>query len=202
MEDFMENIENAVVYTVSRHCMERYAERIMKKEEAVDINRFITLNEEKIKTDVNKLITFGQLIFSGKQSHKEGKGNIIDVYLRDCWVVLVDNRAKNVVTLYKISLGLDEDFNKVYIAKMLEKLDATKAALEETKQQVQAESDSYKEIINDTEAQIKDYRAMIKNLEELCTGYRTIIDNNIVKIAQANKDVIEVVNTLIGKKEF
>ena len=191
-----------IKYNISTHAKQRYAERIMGKENDMDVNRFITLNEEKIKTDINKLINYGELIYTGKQSLKDGKGNVIDVYLKDCWVVLVDSRAKNVVTLYKIDLGFDEEFNKLYVSKMMEKLNTYKEVLENTKQQVQAESNTYKEMIADAETQIKEYRSMIKNLEELCVGYRTIVDNNNVKVAQANKDAAEVVNALIGKREF
>lgn len=191
-----------VEYKISRHAQERYAERIMGKENEVDINRFITLNEEKIKTDIHKLINFGTIIYSGKQSQKDGKGNVIDVYFNGCWVVLVDNKSKNVVTLYKIDLGLDEEFNKAYVSKMMEKLATYKEVLENTKQQVQEESNTYREMINNAEAQIKEYRSMIKNLEELSIGYKMIVDNNNVKVAQASRDVADVLNQMIGKREF
>lgn len=197
----MEVIENKIEYTISAHAKQRYAERIMGKED-IDVNRFITLNEDKIKTDINKLIQYGDLIFTGKQTNKDGKSNMVDVYLKDCWIVLADSRIKNVITLYKIDLGLDDEFNRAYISKMMEKLNANKSILESVQQQVQEESNTYREMIKDAEAQIKEYRGMIKNLEELCAGYKTIIDNNCVKVSQANKDVAEVLNTLIGKKEF
>lgn len=198
----MEVVENVITYTISKHASERYAERIMGKEDNLDVNRFITLNEGKIKTDINKLISYGELIYQGKQTQKDGKSNMIDVYLKDCWVVLADSRTKNVITLYKIDLGFDEEFNKLYVSKMLEKLSAYKEISENTKQQVQTESNTYREMISDAEIQIKEYRTMIKNLEELCGGYKAIIDNNCVKIAQANKDVADVINTMIGKKTF
>ena len=41
-----------------------------------------------------------------------------------------------------------------------------------------------------------------KNLEEMCAGYTAIINSNVVKITQANLEVAEILNTLIGKKEF
>lgn len=198
----MEVVENVVTYKISRHAQERYASRIMGKEDNIDINRFITLNEEKIKTDIHKLINYGELIYTGKQSQKEGKGKVIDVYLQNCWIILVDEQSKNVVTLYKIDLGFDEDFNKLYVSKMLEKLNTYKEVLENTKQQVQIESDTYREMIADAETQIKEYRTMIKNLEELCVGYKAIIDNNNVKVTQANKDVADIINTLVNKREF
>ena len=197
----MEVMENKIEYQISFHAKTRYAERVMGKED-IDVNRFVTLNEDKIKTDINKMINFGRLIYTGRQSQKDNKDNIIDVYIKDCWVVLASNTTKNVITLYKIDLGLDEEFHKSYVSKMLEKLNANKEVLESVKKQVQEESNTYRELIDNAESQIKEYRGMIKNLEKLCEGYQTIIDNNNVKVAQANKDVVDVVNTLINKKEF
>lgn len=196
------NVIAETIYSISVHAKQRYAERIMGKDDTTDVNRFVSLNEDKIKTDINKLIKYGQLIFSGNQCHKDNKGSMVDVYLNGCWIILADSRIKNVITLYKIDLGLDDEFNKAYISKMIEKLNANKEILENTKQQVQEESNTYREMINDAEAQIKEYRSMIKNLEGLCEGYKAVIDNNIVKVSQANRDVVDVLNTLIGRKEF
>lgn len=194
--------ENKIEYNISAHAKQRYAERIMGKDDTVEINRFITLNEDKIKTDINKMIEYGELIYRGKSAAKNGKNNMLDVYLKDCWVVLVDKSSETVVTLYKIDLELGDEFNKTYISKMLEKLNVSKTKLEEVKLQVYNETNMYSEMLHDAETQIKEYRSMIKNLEGLCDGYKDIIDNNIVKETQANREVAEVVNSLIGKKEF
>ena len=196
------DVENIVEYKISKHAKERYSERIMNKEDKGDINRFIAANEEKIKTDIHKLIQYGECIFTGKQSQKDGRGNTVDVYLSGTWVILVDNNTKVVVTLYKIDLGLDEEFNKTYISKMMDKLNAKKEILEEVKLAVYQESEMYHGLIEDAETQIKEYKTMIKNLEEMCEGYKLVVDNNVVKMAQASKEVIDVVNTLVGKKEF
>lgn len=197
----MENVENMIEYTLSMHCKQRYAERIMGRDNT-DAARYVALNEEKIKTDINKLVNYGELIFTGKTSHKDGKSNVVDVYLKDTWVVLVDTKSKVVITLYKIDLGLDEEFNKSYVSKMVGKLNQNKEALNTVQQQVQEESNTYREMISNAEAQIKEYKSMIKNLEELCSGYKTIIDNNHVKVSQANRDVADVINKLVNKKEF
>lgn len=198
----MENTENVVEYKISAHAKQRYAERIMGKEDNIDINQFVTLNEDKIRTDINKLIQYSETIYTGKQSQKDGKGNVVDVHLKDTWIILVDGKAKTVITLYKIDLGLDDEFNKNYVSKMIDKLNSQKANLEQTKLDVKSESDTYREMINDAESQIKEYRSMIKNLEELCVGYKSIIDNNYVRVSQANREVAEIINTLINKREF
>lgn len=198
----MEATENKIEYNISAHAKTRYAERIMGKDDTVEINRFITLNEDKIKTDINKMIEYGELIYRGKSAAKNSKGNMLDVYLQNCWVVLVDKSSGVVVTLYKIDLELGDEFNKTYISKMLEKLNISKAKLEEVKLQVYNETNMYSEMLHDAETQIKEYRSMIKNLEGLCDGYKDIIDNNIVKETQASREVAEVINALINKKEF
>ena len=169
-----------------------------------DVNKFILANQEKIDTDINKLIQYGELVFSGRQNKKDAKNSnaIVDVYIKDCWVVIANAQTKNVITLYKIDLGLDEDFNKAYVRKMVEKISERKASLDEISQEVEEETNMYRDLIEDAEAQIKNYKVMIKNLEELCIAYKGIIDNNGVKIAQASKNVTDVLNTLIGKKEF
>lgn len=193
---------NEIEYNISTHAKQRYVERLIGKDNKNDVSRFIVENEEKIKTDINKMIKYGSLLYIGKQSQKDGKGKVLNVYLKDTYVVLVDTSSNIVITLYKISLGLDEEFNKVYISKMVEKLNERKKALEDVQLQVQNESNMYKNLIDETEIQIKEYKSMLKNLEELCVGYKTIIDNNIVRVSQANKDVADVVNQLINKKEF
>lgn len=197
--DFAEKI---ITYNISKHAKERYVQRLLNKEDNSEIQRFIIENEEKIKTDINKMIQFGECIFQGKQLQKDGKGNMISVFLKDTWVVLADTKNENVITLYKIDLGCGDDFNKQYIDKMMDKLNKNKDNLLSVKLEVETESSMYCEMINDAATQINEYKSMIKNLEELCKGYQTIIDNNMVKFSQANKDVAEVINTLINKREF
>jgi len=194
----MENVK----YQVSAHCKTRYAERIMGKEEKSDAARFVSLNGDKIEADINKMIEYGNCIYSGRQSQKDGKGKVIDVYVQDTWVLLVDGREKVVVTLYKIDLGLGDEFNNTYVTKMLDKLNSTKVTLEDVQRQVQEESDMYRKMIDEADAQIKEKRSEIKNLEELSAAYKVIINNNCVKAAQANKDVADVLNKLIEKKVF
>ena len=199
----MEKDKN-IIYTISKHASERYAERIMGRDGTWDVNKFILANQEKIDTDINKLIQYGELVFSGRQNKKDAKNSnaIVDVYIKDCWVIIANAQTKNVITLYKIDLGLDEDFNKAYVRKMVEKISEQKAFLDEISQEVEEETNMYRDLIEDAEVQIKNYKVMIKNLEELCIAYKGIIDNNGVKIAQASKNVTDVLNTLIGKKEF
>lgn len=202
MDTMITMTENTIEYSISRHAKERYAQRILNKEDNSEIQRFIIENEEKIKTDINKMIKYGNCIFSGKQYTKDGKGNLVNVFLKDTWVVLSDPKSENVITLYKIDLGCGDEFNFQYISKMLDKLNKNKEDLLNAQIDVEKESLMYKEMINDAQNQINEYKAMIKNLENLCVAYQDIIDNNMVKVSQSNREVADIVNKLIGKREF
>lgn len=191
-----------ITYKISNHAKNRYVERIMSKSDNNEIQRYIAENEDKITDYINKLIQHGDLIYSGRQTQKDGKGNVIDVYLRNAWCTLVDHKTNNVVTLYKIDLGCGDEFNQQYISKMMEKLNESKDKLMSTNIEVETESNMYRDLISESLTQINEYKSMIKKLESLCAAYQDIIDNNVVKVSQANKEVAEVINTLINKREF
>jgi hypothetical protein len=189
-------------YTISKHCKERYTQRLLNKEDNNEIQRFIVENEEKIKTDINKMIEYGNCIFTGKQFTKDGRGNIVNVFIKDTWIVLADPKTHNVITIFKIDLGCGDDFNNQYISKMMEKIEEKQHVLLGVQLEVDEESKMYAEMIEGYEVQINEFKANIKNLESLCSDYKDIIDNNKVKISIANRDVADCVNKLIGKREF
>lgn len=188
-------------YKISKHAKERYTMRLLNKEDNNEIQRFIVENEEKIKTDLNKMVEFGQLIYTGKTSHKDCK-NPLSVFIKDHWILLADEKSKNIVTVFRIDLGCGDDFNDQYISKMMEKLEEKQHTLLGVQLEVDEESKMYAEMINDAKSQICEFKSMINNLEGLCEGYQTIIDNNKVRITQATRDVADVINNLIAKKEF
>lgn len=191
-----------ITYTVSKHAKERYTERIMDKTTANEINTFLVQNDDKIVNDINKMIQYGELIYTGKQTQKDGRSYNVEVYLNGLWVIIVDVKSKNVITLYRIDLGVDDDFNHEYVRRMIDKFNAAKENIELVTYKVEHENDSYESLIKQNTDTINEYKSYIKNLEELNSGYKTIIDNNTVKIRMADREAVEVINKLIGKKEF
>jgi len=189
-------------FTVSKHAKERYAERIMNKEDTRDVYNFVTQNEEKIIKDISKMLEYGEVLYSGKQKDNKNRENIVDVYRKDCWILLVDKNTKNVITLYKVDLGCGDDFNVEYVTRMVEKIHIATDNARKAKDNVQNENNMYHDMITENNNQIAEYRTYIKNLEALNEGYKQIVDNNVVKNSIANKELAECVNNLIGKKEF
>lgn len=185
---------------LTQHVKERYAERIMKKEENHDIKTFISTHETKIFEDIKKMIEYGSLIYTGKS--KTLSRNAIDVFVNGLWIVLVDTKTSRVITLYKIDLQCGDDFNHEYLRLMMEKLDIAKMEKQQILHDVEEKSTEYLKIIKENEAKIVEFKSIIKELEEQNKGYNTIIDNIRVENSLADKKIRDIVSTLIGKNEF
>lgn len=189
------------MYEISKHAKERYAERIMDKSSVFDVSKFILENDEKIKTDINKMIEYGTQIYSGKQK-RENRTSVVSVYVKDLWIVLCDKDKNLVITLYKVDLGLDEEFNKIYVEKMLAQLSDVKLNLDQIILETEKQNSQYLLMIEENTETINEYKTFIKNLEKLNDGYQSVINNNYASKLIAQKEVTDVLNKLIGKKEF
>lgn len=186
---------------VSNHAKERYSERIMDKDNKADMLVFIQKNEQKIKEDIFKMITYGELLYSGKPTVDYNK-QPVDIFLKDTWVVIVDIAKQNVITLYSIDLGLGDEFNKQYIEKLLEKLKQAKERHEEALIGINTQIDTYNTIIKENVDQINEYRRIIKSLENQNQGYLEVIDNLRVENTAAERGVRDVIAVMTGKKVF
>ena len=194
-------MEDMKLYNISKHAATSYAERILGKDDAAEVARFVTTHEEKMKTDISKMINYGELIFTGKQYTRDGRGNMLNVYMSQTWVVLVDTKD-NVITLYSVDLGCGDDLNNEYVSRMLAQINTAKEELDDIKKKNEEEATNYRGMIEENEALIKEYRSYIKNLETLNESYKSVIGNNTVTISVAERKVADLVNTLIKKKEF
>lgn len=186
--------------TITNHAYERYAERIMNKSDKVEILRYVQENKEKITEDINKMIEYGKIIYSGKLTDGKGKVNDVNVYVQNTWIVIVGRTDNNCITLYKVQLGLGDDFDKKYIEGMLSKLEEAKNEKVDKLLALEEERETYKNLISDNEAQIKEYKTYIKNLENINEDYTKLcsdLDANIQMYDNKEKEIIEV---LIGRR--
>ena len=186
----------------SAHSMQRYAERIMDKESKLEVNMFIQEHEEKIKTDITKMIQYGTLLYSGKPTSDIFDRRPVDIYQNGLWIIIVDRDRNNVITLYSIDLGVGDEMNELYIGKLLEQLDTAKQNHEKIKVDIDSEANTYKDIIAQNEAIIATYRKDIKELEKYNESLRDVIQGLQTKNTRAEREVRDIVAKMIGKKIF
>lgn len=186
-----------IKYNITNHALERYAERMAGKAEITDVRIYINEHKDDINERINKLINYGEMIFEGKiKDH-----NSSQIYYKDKWVVIVDPKNKNVVTLYKIDLG-DEEVNELFVNKMLEKIKREKDNLHNIKEETENKIAEYKQVIEDNDHEIKYSKKLIKSLEEINEGYNILIKNANLDIDKQNKKVVDLIETLIARKQF
>lgn len=186
----------------SQHAKQRYAERIMNKQDQTEVAIFLFEQDDKIKNDIRKMIEYGELIYSGKPTSDIFNKQLVDIYLNGTWVIIVDPNKNNVITLYSIDLGLGKDFNDEYIEKLKGKLDQAKQKFAESQESVNIEKETYKSLILDNDAAIADYKSIIKSLQEQNQAYQEVIDTLDTNTQLSEKAVRDIVAIMIGKKIF
>lgn len=185
---------------ISNHIRERYAERVMGKDES--IQTYVATHTEQIDEFIKKLVEYGTVIFEGTQNNDKGKKTPIKVYRSNLWLLLVATDNNTAVTLFKVDLGVGEEFDEQYLEKMIGKLRLAEEVRDEKLEAVELEImekiDENRSIQND----IDDYRKRIKSLEALKSANDTLIAELNTTVKKYNDDVNDTINTLLHKKVF
>ena len=168
----------------------------MDRDDKTSIAVFIAEHQNKINEDVNKMIEFGDEIYTGKTNDKD----FATVLVKDTWILLLDKEKNNVITLYKIDFGVGDDFNKEYISKMRDKLSQAIEKMEEEKSHITENIEEYRQIIENNKNSITEYNRLIKSLNEQNKMYQDIINSTNTNVEVAEKEVREIVRSLVGKK--
>lgn len=186
---------------ISEHAKQRYTERIMDKSDKISVLTFIKTHEDKIQTDIDKMIEFGELIYTGAPTSQYNK-EPVDVYLSGTWVVIVDHKRQKVITLYSIDLGVGKEFNEEYINKLLEQLRLAQGKYDEVRKQIDVSNEELNILVSDNEDAITNYKKLIKSLEEQNESYKDMIKTSKATLDVEENNVKEILARLIGKKVF
>lgn len=199
-------MENELEFIISHHAQERYAERIMGKTDKTAIVQFINDHEDKIATDISKMINYGTLLYSGK-TFSESKslmniGEPIDVYSNGLWVIFVNNKSKVVITLYKINLGAGENIDKEFVESLTKTIREKTAIWDDSKQRGQEAIETIHEDIDAKTAEVAEYKSRIKMLEEIIEAKKEEIVSINHGIELNERAVRDQVLLMVGKRYF
>jgi len=193
------NIDGIII---SKHAYERYAERIMSKDNARDINVFIQKNSEKIENDIKEMIRYGTEIYSGKPHTGNAKQNDCTYILNGLWIVIVDSHDLKVITLYKIDLGAGKAVDEAFRDSLVAQIAEAKANVRDEISLINGEAAQYQHIIDDNILLINEYKQKIKSLESINEAYSsTIAAANKRKVIAEDK-VKSLVSSLVGRTGF
>lgn len=184
-------------YNVSNHAKERYAERVMNRDNIVDIRKFVNDHNQDIDKWINELIAHGKSIYLGPLKEK----NCVEVFINGLWVIITGPTKKVVITLYKIDFG-DDDVNDLFVEKMKKKISSAHIRIKVADATSVNKVNQYKEMISANEDEIKYQKQNIKNMEELNQSYKKIIENALVDVNNEKHKLQRLVEQLICKQEF
>lgn len=188
-----------ITYNITNHAYERYAQRMVGKDNPTDIRTYINNHKKDIQEWISKLINYGELLYEGRLNLKDNPIN--QIYFKDYWIIFVDPKNKNVITLYRIDFG-DEEVNKLFVQKKLEQLDDMKKCLSRTKENVDKEIVEYQSIIDNNELDIKYYRSQIKSLKAINEGYEILIKNSNLEVNKVENEISKLVDSLVMRRTF
>ena len=190
----METGKGTSVYTVSNHAKERYAERCKDRDSRLEITTYVAEHSQRIEEEINRMLRYGKRVYTGRT--EGGKDRVPkEVYVNGLWILLANAENHNVITLYRVDLGCGPDLDKLYVERMVQRL-------EETRRKTEEQNRAYQAILQEGEGQIQEYQERIRLLKEMCEGYQAVMRSSRAGLARAADDVEAIVNTLIGKKKF
>lgn len=171
----MENEEDILVDNIefTQHVLERYVERTMNKT-GNEIKQFLAQNEEQVKQQILKLYQYSEPFWQGK--NKDHNYTYFRIN-KNGWLIVIDKNKTKLITLYKIDLGLGEEFNKQYISEMKKNVDILNEKIETAKTDYNDKVLSNNKVIEELKDQIKLLQAQIKS------------SNDTIELLEKEKDV-------------
>lgn len=157
---------------ITEHAYKRYVQRTMDYNEDKDIMKYLSENKSTVEERINKLFDSSNLIYEGQfREHSTA-----EIYMnKHGWIFCVDKKKQRIITLYKIDLGLDEEFNRLYIDRMQEQLDTLNLALYNAKEECR----SKKEILLAEKNELLAQRKLLNQQVELVNQHIQVIDHQI-----------------------
>lgn len=187
---------------VSKHCLERFTERIMGKDEKLSINTYIAQNEEKIIERVNKMYEYGEKIYEGKTRED---GNYVHIFFCNPWVLLTDRKEEVAITLFRVEVvdaetPEDEELNKTFVESRINKLHSIRDKLNIIKEENKEEIDNFKYEIGNNKEEIKRLEELIVSLKKRNEGLQQSIDYSYVDYSEVEEKYRRTIEEMVGAK--
>lgn len=168
MEENLENIE------FTEHVLERYVERIINKT-GNEVKQFLAQNEEQVKKQILKIYEYSEPFWYGKI--KEHNMTYFRIN-RDGWVLVIDKNKTKLITIYKVDLGLGNDFNKQYISEVIN-------FVNNANQEIENDKDLYSKSVVETKQNITELKEQNNLLQAQINN-----NNNTIKLLEDTDKIL------------
>lgn len=173
---------------ITKHCLDRYAERILGIEDLQTARQYINSNQDKINEDIDKLFTYATLIYTGQIGGDKSSKNY---WLRDNIVMVTDTGNSTLITLYRIDFGLGETIDKLVTDKLLEEINELNKDFKEAERVAVEEIDGKQTDVININAEIEKYKQMLANLQLR----KETVENEIKIVNQKSQLIYKEIET-------
>lgn len=187
----------------TNHIKQRYVERILNINNSVEVKQYIVDNNDKVESDLDKLMEFSQCIGTAQINGDKTSKNY---HLRDNIIIVTDTDNSTMITLYKVDFGFPDRTNRVIVDDLMKDISELDELLEETNKGIN-------EYIGQKELEIDNYDAEILNLKqriEIITQKKNVavdavkakrLDNDYIR-KQREDYMNKLCNSLALKKDL
>lgn len=182
----------------TQHVLERYVERTMNKS-GNEIKQFLAQNLDQVKEQILKLYQYSEPFWYGK--NKDHNYTYFRIN-KNGWVIVIDKNKTKLVTLYKIDLGLGEEFNKEYIMAMTEKIRQEMQDIDNNRSSYETKIKENDEVINDLKSHNNLLQSQIKVNNDTIELLQKSSDLDLQKISIKEQELKAQIEKFIGAKMF
>lgn len=182
----------------TQHVLERYVERTMNKT-GNEVKQFLAQNEEQVKQQILKLYQYSEPFWYGK--NKEHNYTYFRIN-KNGWLIVIDKNKTKLITLYKIDLGLGEEFNKQYITAMTETVKEQSQEIENCREDYQNTVSDNNNVIEGLKSQNSIMQAQIKANNDTIEMLGKNADIKLQKINIKEQELKAKIEKFVGAKMF
>jgi hypothetical protein len=153
---------------LTNHAYERYCERILNISEN-DIKKYLEENKEDVKNSFIELLNKSIFLFKGAYC----ENNIVNYYVVDNFIIVVNESNEAIITLYKINFGLGEDINKIVTNELIKEINILKEKEQEETKNKEKEISEIEMNINRIDSDIE----KLTNEIEILNKNRNILES-------------------------
>lgn len=147
---------------ITNHAFDRFTERIVGIADQLAARQYINQNKEKITEDINKLVEFSELLFTGQINGDKSTKNYL---LRDNIILVTDTANSALITLYKIDFGFGDKTDRLIASNLKEDIMILKKQLCDKKLDIDTNVEYKKYELNTIESQVETLKQQLFMLE-------------------------------------
>lgn len=118
---------------VTKHCKERYVERVKGITNSFDVRNYVLTNNDRIVRDINKIFNYSEFLTEDRLG---GDGSIQKFYIKDDILLVLRRDESTIITLIKIDYGFPEKINRGIVKELLEEINSLKEDLQESEKAI------------------------------------------------------------------